>query len=69
MGVPDDAAAVFNCWLQIVEGLTKFAMTSADSPSSPKQARLSWMVDAAGEHCSGGASPGGASQVGMGSQV
>ena len=27
------------------------------------------MVDAAGEHCSGGASSGGASEVGMGSQV
>ena len=27
------------------------------------------MVDAASEHCSGGASSGGASQVGMGSQV
>ena len=27
------------------------------------------MVDDAGEHCSGGASAGGASEVGMGSQV
>ena len=32
---------------------TKFTIWS---PASPKQARLSWMVDAAGEHYSGGAS-------------
>ena len=38
-------------------------------PASPKRARLIWMLDVAGEHCSGGASSGGASEVGMGSQV
>ena len=50
--------ATNNIWTQ-----TKFASSSADSPSSPTRARLSWMQDDSGEHCAGGA--GGASQDGI----
>ena len=58
-----------NCPQKNIWNQTKFASSSADSPSSPNRARLSWMVDVAGENCLGGASSGWASQVGMGSQV
>ena len=44
---------------------TKFTSSAADSPSSPKRAKLSWMEDDPGEHYSGGASSGGASQDGI----
>ena len=65
-------------WPQARSGAKpSFASSSVESPSSPKRARFSWMEEDLGEHCSGGASSGGASQDGisvlyelcMGSQV